>query len=89
MRSFLRVCKKAGFNRTTGFYYWKMFFTVILRNPKGIETAVNLAAMFIHFRKQKEYCISLMKHMISEVEQTGEESYYAKMMGNNPGHDLN
>jgi len=81
MRSFLRVCKKAGFNTATGFYYWKMFFTVIFRNPKGIETAVNLAAMFIHFRKQKEYGISLMKHAIDEIEKTGEENYNAKMMG--------
>jgi radical SAM superfamily enzyme YgiQ (UPF0313 family) len=87
MRSFLRVCKKAGFNSVTGFYYWKMFFTVIFRNPKGIETSVNLAAMFIHFRKQKEYGISFMKHMIDELEKTGEEAYYANIMGNNQRPD--
>jgi radical SAM superfamily enzyme YgiQ (UPF0313 family) len=87
MRSFLRVCKKAGFNSVTGFYYWKMFFTVILRNPKGIEAAVNLAAMFIHFRKQKEYGVSIMNQTISELENTGEEAYYAKMMGNNQRND--
>jgi len=87
MRSFLRVCKKAGFNSVTGFYYWKMFFTVIFRNPKGIETSVNLAAMFIHFRKQKEYGISFMKHMIGELEKTGEEAYYANIMGNNQRPD--
>jgi radical SAM superfamily enzyme YgiQ (UPF0313 family) len=85
--SFLRVCNKAGFNPATGFYYWKMFFTVIFRNPKGIEAAVNLAAMFIHFRKQKEYCVSTMNHTIGELEKTGEEAYYARMMGNNQRHD--
>ena len=73
MLSFLRVCKKAGFNSLTGFYYWKMFFTVIFRNPKGIEAAVNLAAMFIHFQKQKDYGVSIMNHTISELEQIGEE----------------
>jgi radical SAM superfamily enzyme YgiQ (UPF0313 family) len=83
MRSFLRVCKKAGFNSSTGFYYWKMFFTVIFKNPKGIEAAVNLAAMFIHFLKQKEYSVSTMNHTIGELGKTGEEVYYAKMMGNN------
>jgi len=83
MRSFLRVCNKAGFNAATGFYYWKMFFTVIFRNPKGIETVVNLAAMFIHFQKQKEYAVSTMNHTIGELEKTGEEAYYARMMGNN------
>ncbi len=83
MRSFLRVCKKEGFNAATAFYYWKMFFTVIFRNPKGIEAAVNLAAMYIHFRKQKEYVVSTMNQTISELENTGEEAYYATMMGNN------
>jgi len=82
MRSFLRVCNKAGFNTATGFYYWKMFFTVIFINPKGIEAAVNLAAMFIHFRKQKEYIVSAMNSTIGELEKTGEEAYYARMMGN-------
>jgi hypothetical protein len=83
MRSFLRVCKRAGFNKATGLYYWKMFFTVIFRNPKGIEATVNLAAMFIHFQKQKEYIVSAMNNTLSELEETGEELYYAKMMGNN------
>jgi radical SAM superfamily enzyme YgiQ (UPF0313 family) len=83
MRSFLRVCKRAGFNTATGLYYWKMFFTVIFRNPKGIEAAVNLAAMFIHFQKQKKYIVSAINNTLDELEETGEELYYAKMMGNN------
>jgi len=82
IRSFLRVCYKAGFNTATGFYYWRMLFTVIFRNPKGTEAVVSLAAMFIHFRKQKEYCVSTMKHYVSELEKTGEDAYYARMMGN-------
>ncbi|MDP4223830.1 MAG: B12-binding domain-containing radical SAM protein [Bacteroidota bacterium] len=87
MRSFFRVCNKAGFNSMTGFYYWKMLITVIFRNLKGTEVAVNLAAMFIHFQKQKEYAVSTMNHTIGELERTGEEAYYAKMMGNNQKHD--
>jgi hypothetical protein len=88
MRSFIRVCNKAGFNSATGFYYWKMFFTVIFRNPKGIEATVNLAAMFIHFQKQKEYGVSTMNHAIGELEKTGEEAYYARMLGNKQRYDL-
>jgi len=87
MRSFLKVCNKAGFNAATGFYYWKMFLTVIIRNPKGIEAAVNLAAMFIHFQKQKEYSVSTLNHTIGELEKLGEEAYYAKMLGNNQRPD--
>ena len=83
MRSFLRVCRKAGFSKATGLYYWKMFFTIIFRNPKGIEPAVNLAAMFIHFQKQKEYIVSVTRQMIVSIEKTGEDAFNAKMMGEN------
>jgi radical SAM superfamily enzyme YgiQ (UPF0313 family) len=81
MRSFLRVCSKAGFSKATGFHYWKMFFLVILRNPKGIEPAVNLAAMFIHFRKQKDYIVSVTKRMIGDIEKAGEGAFNERMMG--------
>jgi radical SAM superfamily enzyme YgiQ (UPF0313 family) len=81
MRSFLRVCKKAGFSKATGYFYWKMFFTVIFRNPKGIEPAVNLAAMFIHFMKQKEYIVSVTQKMVLRVEEMGEENYNKHMLG--------
>jgi len=75
MRSFLRVCRKAGFSKETGFRYWKMFFTVIIRNPMGIEAAVNLAAMFIHFQKQKAYIISAVNTSLAEMEGMDETAF--------------
>jgi radical SAM superfamily enzyme YgiQ (UPF0313 family) len=81
MRSFLRVCRQAGFSRATGLLYWKMFFTVIFRNPMGIEAGVNLAAMYIHFRKQKEYIVSVTSDMVGLIEKEGEDSYNRRMMG--------
>jgi radical SAM superfamily enzyme YgiQ (UPF0313 family) len=81
MRSFLRVCRVAGFSKQTGYYYWKMFFTVLLRNPKGIEAAVNLAAMYIHFQKQMEYIVQVLTRTIVDLEKTGLEAYNLKMTG--------
>ena len=83
MRSFLRVCSKAGFSRATAFFYWKMFFTVLFRNPRGIEPAVNLAAMYIHFRKQKDYIVKLVGENINLLETTGEEAFNKKMLNKN------
>ncbi|MCK9218713.1 MAG: B12-binding domain-containing radical SAM protein [Bacteroidales bacterium] len=79
MRSFLRVCKEAGFSKKTGFQYWKMFFIIITRNPRGIEVAVNLAAMFIHFQKQKDYIISATKRSLMAFENTNETEYNIRM----------
>ncbi len=82
MRSFLRVCKKVGFNKRTGYLYWKIFFTILFRNPKAIEASVNLAAMFIHFQKQKEYIIHAMNKMIQQFEKISEVEFYETMAGN-------
>ena len=81
MRSFLRVCREAGFSRETGFLYWKMFFTVILKNPKGIEAAINLAAMFIHFQKQKSYIVSATNTTLAAMENICEKTYNDSMTG--------
>jgi radical SAM superfamily enzyme YgiQ (UPF0313 family) len=81
MRSFLRVCKTAGFNKETGYLYWKMFFTVLFRNPKGIEAAVNLAAMYIHFQGQKKYVVTLVNILIQEIEIESEAKFYERMFG--------
>jgi radical SAM superfamily enzyme YgiQ (UPF0313 family) len=80
LRSFLKVCLKVGFKKQTGYLYWKMFFTIIFRNPKAIEPAINLAAMFIHFQKQKNYVVRSMNRMIKLVEEKGEAEFYKSMV---------
>ena len=80
MHSFLKVCKLAGFNKHTGFPYWKMFFTVLFSNPKAIEASVNLATMYIHFRTQKEYVVSLIRSLILKIEKEGEATVYKWMV---------
>jgi radical SAM superfamily enzyme YgiQ (UPF0313 family) len=82
MRSFLRVCREAGFSKQTGLHYWKMFFTVITRNPMGIEAAVNLAAMFIHFQKQKAYIVSATNKSIDALEHNDEKAFNERMTAN-------
>ena len=79
-KSFLKLCKKVGFNKTTGWFYWKMFFTVLLKNPKAIEAAVNLAAMFMHFNKQAGFIINLTNKEIDNIESFGEEKYNQSMI---------
>jgi radical SAM superfamily enzyme YgiQ (UPF0313 family) len=81
MRSFLKVCSRAGMNRATAWHFWKMFFIVLFINPKGVETAVNLATMFLHFRKQKKYIVEITEQMIADLEKTGEEDFNRRMLG--------
>lgn len=69
LKAFLKICKKVGFNKTTGWFYWKMLFTVLLKNPKALEQAVTLAAMFIHFNKQSKFIIDHTNRKIKIIER--------------------
>jgi len=64
-----------GFNKTTGWLYWKTLFTVLAKNPKAIEATVNLAAMFIHFRKQSKFIIDHTNNEIRSLESSEEEQF--------------
>jgi len=80
LRSFSRIVRKVGFNRTTGKSFWKMFFTVILKNPKAIEWGVSLSAMFIHFYKHSNFVIDLTNKQIDSIDEYGEDIYNKNRM---------
>jgi radical SAM superfamily enzyme YgiQ (UPF0313 family) len=75
IKVFLKLCTKVGFNKTTGWLYWKMLVTIIFKNPRAIEATVNLSAMFIHFHKQSEFIIDLTNKEIKNIENYGEAKY--------------
>jgi radical SAM superfamily enzyme YgiQ (UPF0313 family) len=79
LRVFLKVCIKSGFNKTTGWFYWKTLFKVIFKNPRGIEATVNLSAMFIHFYKQSQFVIELTNNEIRTIESRGEKNLYQQI----------
>jgi hypothetical protein len=65
------LSRKVGFNKTTGWLYWKTLATIIIKNPKATEAAVNLAAMFIHFQKHTGFVIDLTNKEIESLEHIG------------------
>ena len=72
--AFLKLCGQAGLSRKTGWLYWKLIFTVLMKNPQAIEPVVNLAAMFIHFEKQSRFIIDLATKEIAFLERLEEET---------------
>jgi len=66
---FLRLTRHLGFNKKTGLLYWGLLFKVLIKNIRGLETALNYAAMYIHFGKQSEYIVNLArKRVLTEPE---------------------
>jgi radical SAM superfamily enzyme YgiQ (UPF0313 family) len=72
-RSFLRLCGKTAFNRRTGPLFWKLLFKVLVRNPRAAESAVNLAAMFLHFEKQCRFIVDNTRRRLAHIKEHGEE----------------
>jgi hypothetical protein len=85
---FFRVCLKVGFNRLTGWLYWKMFFTVLFKNPKAIEAAISLAAMYIHFHKQSKYIIEQTHKEINYIKNLGETNYISLKLFKSDNHNI-
>jgi radical SAM superfamily enzyme YgiQ (UPF0313 family) len=83
--AFLKLCCKLGLNRRTGTLYWRMFFTVLYKNPRAIEPAVNLAAMFLHFQKQSRFIVDFTNKEIRDIERCGEEHYNQRMLQRGSG----
>lgn len=79
LKPLLKVCYKLGFKKTTGWLYWKMFLTVLSKNPEGIEAAIIMATMYLHFQKQTKFIIDLTKQKINDIERYGEENYVASL----------
>jgi radical SAM superfamily enzyme YgiQ (UPF0313 family) len=69
---FLKVCFIVGFNKTTGWLYWKLLVKVLFRNPRAFESAVTLAALFVHFFKQSRFIIDRTKKKIGYIESFDE-----------------
>jgi radical SAM superfamily enzyme YgiQ (UPF0313 family) len=75
LRSFSRIVGQAGFNDITGKLFWKMFFTVLTKNPKALEWGISLTAMFIHFYKHSNFIINLTNEQIDYIDKFGEDIY--------------
>jgi hypothetical protein len=77
---FLRLSAKAGFNLRTGPLYWQTLFTVLATNPKAVQAAASMAALYLHFGEQSKFVVDLLERKVAEIERRGEEDYNAQMI---------
>jgi radical SAM superfamily enzyme YgiQ (UPF0313 family) len=68
-RAMSRLTRRVGFDRSTGLLYWRMLGSILMTNPRAIEATVNLAAMYIHFRKESEFVVELTRREITRLEE--------------------
>lgn len=81
VKGFVHVCIKLGCRKDTAWLYWKTFFVVLLRNPRALEQALSLAAMFIHLNKHAGFVSTLNDEKIELIRSVGDENYNQMMLG--------
>jgi radical SAM superfamily enzyme YgiQ (UPF0313 family) len=52
-----RVIRQLGFARGTAWYFWRNVLTVLSTRPANFESAINLMALFLHFRTHTEFVL--------------------------------
>jgi len=77
--AFLKVSARLGFSRRTRLLYGLTLFKVLARNPRAIEAAVSLAAMYVHMDAQSQFVIGMLETKIAYVESHSEARYNAWM----------
>lgn len=74
-KAFFNLMSIQGFNRETGWLFWKLLITLILKNPKALELTLGMASMYIHFSKHSKFIIDLVEKKIKFLETYGENEY--------------
>ncbi len=64
--------------------FWKAFWTVLRKNPVGIEALVTLSVLFVHFEDMLPYCIEAVETQRTAIRHLGEDAWY-RSNGIEPG----
>jgi radical SAM superfamily enzyme YgiQ (UPF0313 family) len=73
--AFSRLVSIEGFKKDTGWLFWKLLFTLLVKNPKALELTLGMASMYIHFSKHSKFIIDLVEKKIEFLEKYGENEY--------------
>jgi radical SAM superfamily enzyme YgiQ (UPF0313 family) len=85
-KSFLKLSKRVGFNRSTGWLYWKLLFTMLARNWRATEAAVSLAAMYVHFQRTSAHILGVTDLEVEWLEQ-GSHAFGLNASSRRPGRE--
>src|SRR2546427_4954038 len=71
------VTWRLGFGRGTARYFWRNVLAVLLTRPKNFEAAVDLMALFLHFRKHTRFVLDGLERNATGREAEPEDSVLA------------
>ena len=84
IRTVLRLMVYVSMRGSMRWPFWKAFWTVLFKNPVGIEALVTLSVLFVHFEDMLPYCIEAVETQRTAMREMGEDAWY-RSNGVEPG----
>jgi radical SAM superfamily enzyme YgiQ (UPF0313 family) len=73
--TFLRLSWAMAWCRATRGPYWRALWTVVTKNPRGVEALATLAVLYLHFQDMLPYCYEQLRLQQAELADEGEEAW--------------
>ena len=86
VRAFARLLWRAAWTPDIRTPFYKSLFTVVWRNPAGIEALAMLSVLYLHFRSMLPYCREQLTAQLNAIEQQGEEDWLRMKLEEAPRH---
>ncbi|MBK8481768.1 MAG: B12-binding domain-containing radical SAM protein [Proteobacteria bacterium] len=68
LRSFVRICLRAGFrDRAARRHYWGALLDALMHNPRGLRTAVSMAALYLHLGPFAQTMDTLLEQRVATL----------------------
>ena len=87
IKAFLRLCVAMTGDRTTRGPFWKSFWSVLFRNPKGIESLALLSILYVHFQSILPFCYEQLEKQQRELAEEGDEAWLARNLAEPEAED--
>jgi radical SAM superfamily enzyme YgiQ (UPF0313 family) len=68
------VIWRLGFGRGTAWYFWRNVLAVLMTRPGNFEAALQLMALFLHFRKHTRFVLDGLERNVARLQAEPEAS---------------
>ena len=74
MKAFCKLSFKMSMNNEARFRYYWVILTTLFRNPRALNTAISLMALYLHFGKFRKVVVARLDTQIATFKTQWEES---------------
>ncbi len=71
-KGFLSLTAQMMSKPSTGYHYWRVLITTLLKNPKAFRDALSLMALYLHFQNFRDVILQRLDADVKKLERDGD-----------------